>query len=223
MNFVFGSFLNVGYWNGLNFGLFVIMGYQMGLLKGVIDSIPNSLYSEKVLRTLPAIMIAPIHRFTLLSGLMVSKLVLISIPFCLFLVVALFIYPCSFLTFVVIIIIFLLMAIIFMGIGAILGVFTMSNENIWRLLELGLYFLFWLSALNYPIEIFPDILQFFIKLNPLYYFFDILHFTWIENNVVYTIMAHPFHVGLLLSCALLIPLVGIYIFDKVFKKYGIEL
>ncbi len=222
MGFVFVSIGNVGYWNDSNYALFLIMGYQVTLVHGIINSIPSSFKTEKEWRTISGLIIAPLHRFVVLFGMLVSKLILIAAPFVILLVIGLIIYPISFLTFAAILATYFFISLIFMGIGTILGVFAISKESLWKLSESGLSFLFMLSGLIYPVEIFPDIFQFFIKLNPMYYFFDFLRLLWIENDILLSISTHWFHVSILLICCVIIPLIAIYMFDKIYARFGIE-
>ena len=77
---------------------------------------------------------------------------------------------------------------------------------------------FWLSCITYPYDIFPSLIQTFINLNPLYYIFDILRLTWLENNVIITISTHFSHFCVLLSLVIIIPLVGVYIFNLIYDK-----
>jgi ABC-type polysaccharide/polyol phosphate export permease len=213
----------VGYWTSLNYGLFIIIGFQIGLLKNVVDGIPSVFAREKGSRNLANMMIAPINHLTLLFGIMLSRLVFISIPFCAFLIAAWFLYPCSAITLAAVGLTFFAVSIIFMEFGTILGVFAMSSESVWKVLDIGVYFLFWLSAVNYPVEIFPVIVQSVIKLNPLYYFFDLIRYIWIENNILLTISAHWLDVLLLAIFTVILPFLAYGFFEKIFQKYGIVL
>ena len=80
---------------------------------------------------------------------------------------------------------------------------------------------FWLSCLTYPFEIFPGIIQQIINLNPLYHIFNILRMTWIENNIIFSISSHPLEYLILFSTVLIFPIISIYVFKKIYKKFGI--
>jgi ABC-type polysaccharide/polyol phosphate export permease len=222
MGFIFSNSPDVGYWNAQNYGVFIILGFEIGQLKSVMDNIPMIIMREKNTRNLAGLMIAPINHLTMLFGFMVSTLLVSSIPIGIFLVISWFLYPCSAFTLLTILVIFFLLSIIFMASGMILCAFVMAKESLYGVLTLGTYFLFWLSAMNYPLQIFPIILQFFIKLNPFYYFFDLIRLTWIENSLIVTITAQWLNVVLLVGFAIGLPFIALYFFEFIFKKYGIQ-
>jgi len=80
---------------------------------------------------------------------------------------------------------------------------------------------FWASCVTYPFELFPEIFQFVIQLNPFYYMFDFLRFTWIENNILLTISSHLLAFIVMVISAIVLPCMGVVVFNVVFKKYGI--
>ncbi len=210
-----------GSWTEENYYLFQFLAYNIYLLRGIIMEFPNQLRIEKFWKTLPALMIAPFNRFILLIGIFLSKICLILIPFIFFFVISYIIIPISFINTLFIIGIYFGIALIFSGIGLVVGVFAASNESIWRFLELSVNILFWVSCLTYPFEIFPENIQSIINLNPLYYIFDILRMAWIENNPLVTIILHPYHILIFFSSLILIPCIGVFIFNMIIKKYGI--
>ncbi len=217
--FVYGS--SFGRWDEQNFSIFLLIAYNIDLLQRIIQDFPNGFEMEKFWKTLPALMIAPFNRFHLLFGIFFTHLIIISIPFTIFTVLALILFPISFGTFICIIIIYLLIDLVFSGIGLFLGVFAIAKENLYALFNLGVFFLFWASCLTYPIEIFPGFIQQIIVLNPFYYIFDVLRATWVDNNIFLTISTYPFHFLVLVGTGIIIPFVGVYFFNKIYKKYGI--
>jgi len=212
---------NLGPWNEANFLVFTFIAYIINLLAGIISEFPLHFIREKYWKTLPVLIIGPLNRFNLLFGIFLSRLVVIAIPVSIFFILGYIYYPISFLTVLAIIGIFFLLSLIFSGIGLIMGIFAISHENIWKVLAFGMSLLFWASCLTYPFEIFPGIVQNFIELNPLYYIFDVIRLIWLENDIIITFTTYPFHFIILFLITLLIPLIAVYIFNKVFKKYGI--
>jgi ABC-type polysaccharide/polyol phosphate export permease len=97
----------------------------------------------------------------------------------------------------------------------------MSNENLWKLFELaiGVFFLF--SCISYPFEIFPGVFQDIINLNPLYYVFDFLRLVWIENNPIISVSSHFTSFFILIICSIIIPTLSIFLFNRLYKKFGI--
>jgi len=190
-------------------------------LKRVIQEFPIQLRIEKFWKTLPIIIIAPFNRFNLLLGIFFSQIILISVPFIIFSIICYIYYPISFLTIILIIIIFFLIALIFSGIGLLIGIFAISNENVWKALSFIVSLIFWVSCVTYPFNIFPEFIQQIINLNPLYYIFDLLRLTWIYNDVLLTITLLSLNFIILIACSIIIPCLGVIIFNLIYKKYGI--
>lgn len=210
-----------GRWDDVNYFVFIFLAYNIELLRKIIDELPGSFIYEKYWKTLPALIIAPFNKLHLLLGIFVSHLCIISIPFILIFILTYFVYPISFLTIIFVICFFLLIDLIFSGIGLFLAVFTISREGLWRFLSILINFVFWFSCITYPFEIFPEFIQRVIELNPLYYVFDILRNTWLDNNIVLTISNYPFHFVILISTVIIIPIIAIYVFKVVYNKFGI--
>lgn len=221
MSNIFELRTNVGSWTANNFLLYQFLAYNIMLLSGITNIFPGQFRMEKYWKTLPALIIGPFNRFNLLFGIFFSQVILISIPFILFFIIGCIIYPISFFTIIFALIIFFLIALIFSGIGLILGVFAISNENIWNLLQFFLLFVYWFSCITYPFEIFPEFIQNIIALNPLYYIFDLLRLTWIQNIGFSIIMIYPLEFTILIGTSIILPIIGVFLFSLVYKKYGI--
>jgi ABC-type polysaccharide/polyol phosphate export permease len=211
-----------GPWTPQNYVVFLLSSYNLSLLRQTIGSFPQELRREKFWKTLPALIIAPFNRFDLLFGIFFSHIILISIPFTLFFILTIIFYPISFFTILFVLLIYLLIALIFSGVGLLIGVFAISNENIWRFLGFSLNLIFWASCISYPFAVFPEPVQSIISLNPLYYMFTFLRMAWIQDNVFLTIADYTPHFLILLIVAFILPIIAVYIFNKVFRKYGIS-
>jgi len=222
---ILGQFFNYnaqfGPWNAQNYMIFVVMTYNISLLKTVIHEFTWQFNMEKYWETLPGLLIGPFNRMNLLFGIALANLVVISFPLTIIFIICYIVYPISIATLLFVISIHLIIVLIFSGIGLIVGSFAISNENISKFLNFSLKIIFWASCITYPFEVFPEFLQGIISLNPIYYLFDILRLAWIENNFLYTIFSHPIHVWILIGWALILPISGLFIFNKVYKKYGI--
>ena len=222
---ILGRFLDFntefGPWNANNFLIFQFAAYQIYLIRNLINEFPAQLLREKYWKTIPALIIAPLNRFNILIGIFISHMILISPPIILFLIISYIAYPISFLTLIFVIIILFSIALIFSSIGLFLGVFAISNENIWRIIAFGINIVFWFSCLTYPFELFPNVIQQFINLNPLYYIFDILRVAWIEDSIILSIYAHPLNFIVLILCVILLPSISVYFFNFIYKKIGI--
>ena len=212
---------SLGLWNEKNFLIFVFVAYHLSLLKDITNQFPMSFRYEKYWETLPALIIAPFNRFNLLLGIFFSHLMIIAIPFAIFFIICYIIFPIGLITVLFIIALYLLVAIIFSGIGIILGVLTVSKENYVEVLRLLLNITFWFSCLNYPYEIFPKIIQSIIVRNPFYYIFYILRISWVEDDVIFTITTHLYNFTVLIIGAITLPVIGVIIFNKIYRKFGI--
>jgi len=217
----FNADVSIGKWDEINYLVFLFTAFNIELLRRIIQSFPDSLRLEKYWKTLPALMIAPFNRIHLLLGIFFSHLIIIAIPFVVFLLLTFLVSPISILTLLFIILIFLLIDLIFSGIGLFLGVFAISEENYWRIFSIFLTLLFYASCVIYPFEVFPTEIQSIIQLNPFYHIFDILRITWLENNILLTITNYPFQFIILIGTAIIVPLFGIYVFKIVYDKFGI--
>ena len=221
MGNLFETRTEIGPWTERNFIVYQFIAYNIILLKDIITIFPNQFRNEMYWKTLTALIIGPFNRFNLLLGVFLSRLITISIPFTIFFILGIIFQPISIVNAVIVLVIFFLIALIFSGIGLTLGIFAISNENIWKILNFILFFVFWFSCVTYPFEIFPDFIQVIIRLNPLYYLFDILRITWIQNNIFIAIGLYPYHFLILVLSVIILPFVGVILFNRIYKKYGI--
>ena len=212
----------IGSWTSNNFILYQFMAYNIMLLTGITNYFPGQLRNEKFWKTLPALIVCPFNRLNLLFGSFFSQLVLIFIPFVIFFVLGYIFIPVSLITIISVLILYFIIALIFSGIGIIFGVFAISNENIWKVLNFLLVFVFWFSCITYPFEIFPEFIQNIISLNPFYYIFDFLRLTWIQDMGLNLIVSFPLHFIVLISSTILFPIVGVFLFNYIYKKFGIK-
>lgn len=218
---VFEYTSNFGSWTPENYMLFIFTGYCILLLRRMMQTIPTNLRQEKFWKTLPALMIAPFNRYYLLFGAFLSEFIMFLIPFISFLVILLIFFPISIFTLITIILSFIAISIVFAGLGLILGVFVITNENIWGVLKVVISLVLWVSCITYPFELFPEVIQNIINLNPIYYVIDTIRLLWLENNLILTLCLHPFHIFILIASTIIFPVLGVYIFNFTYKKLGI--
>lgn len=223
---IFGEFFaireDIGPWNSQNYMVFILIGYGILLLRRMIREVPKQLRDEKYFKTLPALILAPFNRFYLLFGYFISELIMILPPFLVVLIIGYILYPISFFTMIFVFIIFIGVAMIFTGIGFMIGVFAVSNENIWVILGFLMNLIIWASCITYPYELFPSQIQFFINLNPVYHVINFLRLFWIENNLILTITLHPLQTFIFVGSLFLFPIMGVITFDYIYKKLGVS-
>ncbi len=217
----FSEGVTFGQWNETNYLVFLFTAFNIELLRNIIQNFPKEMQQEKYWKTLPALMMAPFNKIHLLLGFLLSHLIIIAIPFTVFFLLTYLISPISPITIIFTIFIFLLIILIFSGIGLFLGVYAISEENYWRIFSIGLQLLFYISCIAYPFELFPAEFQTIIRLNPFYHIFEILRVTWLEDNILLTITNYPFQFIILIGTAIVIPLMSIYVFKIIYNKFGI--
>ena len=211
----------IGFWTAGNFILYQFTAHNISHMSSITGRFPGQFRAEKFWKTLPALIVGPFNRFNLLFGIFFSHIVMIFIPFSIFFVWGIYIEPISISTVLFVLVLYFLIALIFSGVGLIFGIFAISNENVWQVLSFLLMFVFWFSCISYPFELFPKFIQDIINLNPLYYIFDFLRITWIQNDVIMTISSYYFHFLTLIITSIVLPFIGVFLFNLVYKKYGI--
>lgn len=211
-----------GPWNAENYIVYILIGYNVLLFQRVINIYGGQFLMEKFFGTLQALIVAPFNRYNLLLGYIVTHLIEVFIPFTIFLIIVYIFFPISPLTIIFTILLFLCLLLIFAGIGLFVGVFSIAKEGVATWLKTILRFVFLFSCISYPYQIFPLQIQIIVNCNPIYYIIDIIRLTWIENSVFYTILNHPIHFLMMALMLISFPLLGIFMFNYIFKKYGIE-
>lgn len=226
---IFGAIFSIsedfsfGYWTGENYLLFLLIAFCAQFLRRFVENFRQIFFREKFWKTLQALMVAPINRYVLLFGILISEMILISIPFLFFLILALIIFPISFLNLLIVLVLFFCLSIFFGSLGLIVAVLVVTKEGIYRIFKIGLTFLFWLSCISYPLQIFPEIIQNVILLNPLYYFIDLIRIVWmmgIDYNLAVSFLS-PLHIFIVAIFTILLPILSVVLFNVFYKKFGI--
>jgi len=75
-------------WTSNNYFIFIFISYAIMLLQKIISIFPGQFRQEKFWQTLPAIIIAPFNRFNLLIGIALSYLIVMALPFTVFLILS---------------------------------------------------------------------------------------------------------------------------------------
>jgi len=227
--FLFQAIFNIdsgykfGYWDNVNYMLFLFLAFCVQFSRSIIDKYYNLFFNEKFWKTLSALMIAPFNRFNLLIGVLVSEITMISIPFIIIYIITIIFYPISIFYIFLNILVFFAIFLTFSAIGLLIGVFSISYEELTPYSFTILRFVFLLGCINFPLQIFPEVIQNIILLNPFYYFFDLLRLTWylgLNYEVAITIIT-PTHILVVLITTIISPIISIYLFEYIYKKYGI--
>lgn len=212
---------NFGQWNSQNFALYIMTSYQISIMARVRTIFPSRFRIEKVWKTLHAIIIAPFNRRNLLFGMFFSYMIMNSFTFTLFFIISLFIKPISIITVLFLFIFYFFIALIFSGVGLFLGALAISKPALTPIVSLGISILYMFSCLNYPFDFFPPRFQAIVLFDPFFYLFDFIRAIWLDDNIFLSIVTHPFHVFLIVGGAIIVPIVGLWIFNFIYNKYGV--
>lgn len=210
------------YYSKDNFLLFLLLGYCISVLIFLLWYYQDLFYDEKTWKTLNAVIGAPVSKFNILISYFVSGLISKSIPLIFIIVLCYILYPIPLISLLFVIVILFCISLTFASMGFILGVFEIVNEDISASLSVGISFIALISCLFYPITIFPEEVHFFIKLNPLYYYFDLLRLSWwaginYEDAINYITFTHLIIIA---TFTIIMPLIASYFFLIIYKKYG---
>jgi len=228
--FIFGALFSVkknysiGYWNGENYVLFLLLALSIQLVRTLINRFQILFYQEKYWKTLNAIFVAPVHRYILLFGTILSEMIYLGIPILIIFFIAYFLYPISLLNLLFVILSFIAIIFAFGAFGLIVGIFVISYEKLLYLTTLAIRILLFFSCINYPIQIFPEFFQSFLRLNPFYYLFDLLRLSWyygINPEVVLNELG-IFHIFSVIILSIIMPIFSIAIFNLFYKKFAIR-
>ncbi|MHA1251694.1 MAG: ABC transporter permease [Candidatus Helarchaeota archaeon] len=214
---------SLGYWNINNYILFVLIAFCLQIFKTITERYYQIFIIEKYWKTLSATLIAPVNKFSLLMGILISTVLINSPTFILLIIVMLILFPINLFYFLLFLFILSCIIITFASIGLLIGVFGISNETFGNYFYIILRFIFLFSCINYPKEIFPEFIQFFILLNPIFYSIDLLRLIWYlgldPNSAI--IFITPLHIIIFIIFTISLPIISIIFFNKIYKKYGI--
>lgn len=221
--YTINSSYSFGYWNSSNFLLFLFLGFSLQYLRPIISKYQRMFLNEKYWKTLQSLLIAPLNRLTLMIATALTELIIVSIPLFVILGIAFFLYPIPIYILFLVLLVYFCIVITFGSLGLILGAFVITNENLNSLLVFLISIIFWLSCVTYPLGIFPEIIQIPILFNPLYYYFDLLRIFWlmgVDFELAIGFLS-PVHFIVVISITFAMPFISIYIFQKMFNKFGI--
>jgi len=171
---------------------------------------------EKYWKTLEGMLMAPMSRLTYFIGksLFVMSFFLVSdLPM---LVTVVYISGAS-----LNLLFFLIFAIfatwlIWMGVGIVMSGISLFSEGIYTLFLLyGLWIVSIVSGVFFPPDILPDILVYIGKIIPLYHAISVARAPLIHASVQLSSVIY------LLSFSIVMPILGVYLFNEMYKRKGI--
>ena len=212
------------YYTAENFLLFLLIAYCINYMFSLLTLYRNMFHQEKIWLTLKGLIIAPFNKFNLVVGMMLAEIVVIVPIVACFLIVCYIFFPIPLLNILIFCVIFLAIIVIFTGIGVFIGVLEIVREGKSAIVAYGTQFISWLSCVTYPLRLFPRILQNLIMLNPFYYIFDLLRLSWWAGINPADALQYIYveHIVITILTTISIPIVSLYLFDIIYKKYGIS-
>lgn len=214
---------SLGIWTAQNYLLFLLVGFEFVFTKRLIRVYAIGFVNEKYWKTLPAILISPVIKLNLLTGVFLAHLLIISVPMSLIIIVMIIMFPIDIISLLVAICIIILSCFFLACIGIAIGSLSLSLESSWLFLDFFFSFIIIFSATSFPREVFPIYLQPLITYNPFYYYWDLVRQIWLFG-LDYVLFNPDFtvHFLVVLSCSVLGPIIGIPAFNFIYKKYGIS-
>ncbi len=213
---------SLGIWTSETLLFFILTGFCIGLAASLIHEYYKMLRDEKYWKTLPAILLSPFNRYNFLMAVFIEEIIYFAVPIMIVFIILLFIYPTSIISFLVAFLIFFAGCILLASLGLIIGSFSLSAESAMTWVAFLVHFILMFSCYNYPREMFPPAITFFIIINPFYYYWDLMRIVWLFGiEFVLFNPAYLVHFIIIIVFSTLFPIMSVYFFNYFYKKYGI--
>ena len=209
----FGGITQENYLSWLFIGsLFHIFAFQG------FTAFENRFITEKYWMTIQGSLLAPISKYYLLFGIIIEVFIESSISFIILSIFSYIFSPTNFFNIFLIFIILFITLLGTAGIGLIDGAFAISNEDYRFFFKYCYFIMLFLSCYAIPYAIFPKFLEPFILINPLYHSIFLIREIWFNSFSLNCITS----LIILLIFTSLSLLLSVMIFNKIWKKFGIE-
>ena len=196
----------------------VVGGLVNGFFSVGFGVFSSKLLYEKFWKTIEAFLIVPISRFHLLLGYGLVEFIRMSFALLLFLGFCYWLHPTSGLVLLSVLLILVGLLMGSLGVGLIRGIFTLTNENILPAFN----FLYWgwgfMSCFYYPKEILPRFIEPLTLVNPVYHAVTLIRHLWFDYPISSVFVSSLWILGF----AILMPLTGVTLFNRLWKKMGIQ-
>ncbi|MHA1299683.1 MAG: ABC transporter permease [Candidatus Helarchaeota archaeon] len=186
--------------------------------KNGFDAFVSRFQIEKYWGTIQGTLLAPLNRYLLLASYIIMVLIQSFLYFLMMITISFIVYPVSFIEFIFMFFMSFLTLIAACGIGLLKGAVTLANENVRFFFELFQFFVIFFSCYSIPREYFPEFLQVFTLINPFY------HGINLARDAYFGIYAPDFTFSLtyVITFAISISIIAVYLFNKIMKKYGVH-
>ncbi len=226
--FAFGGGQDIGVVTGANFFIFLVLGliadmfFEMGF-----SAFTTRFLNEKYWDTIEGILMAPLNKISLISGVGLAELIAFAPALALFFSIVFIIHAVSINIIVFVLCVLLLALFISLSLGLIASCAVLFNENFvpfFSYLRMGLVFI---SCFYYPIDVllfetmgYTVDLRILALLNPFYQANFLIKEAWLNPGFVLADGIFPF--AYLILFALITPLFAIFMFNKLWRILGIQ-
>lgn len=209
----YGSFNQINYVSWLLIGSIIFTFSQHGF-----DTFEARFGREKYWNTVQGMILSPINRFYILIGYIITSLIESVFFFLFFIIICFLSYPVAIFQIIQVFLIAFIMIIASGGIGLIVGSIFLANENFTSVFSFLQFVVLFFSCFSIPIKFLPSIFQDIAKLNPYYYG------TELARNLYYGIydINWLFSLVYIIIFAIIASYLGVYAFNKIWSKYGIQ-
>ena len=220
---LYSSFFTIGAKNlgGVtkeNFISFLLIGALIyGFFSSAFNTVSYRFTLEKFWQTIQALLIAPLNMLRVLIGITISEMVRVSVVFLIFLLIINLLSPIKILYLLIGIVIIFLILIGTLGVAFIGGAFALSNENFIPLFTYFIWGWTFFSCFYYPITVIPSMIRPLAYINPVYHGVTLIRELWVSGSSDFFVLRFSF----VLLFAVITPLIGVLIFNKIIKKVGI--
>jgi len=215
--FFYSGATNIGSITRETYIIFLLLGMiLMAIFNTGWQMISVSFMREKFWQTIQGILSSPAKKIEIMLGYGIGELVNILPLLLLSLILCYVITPINIINLLYVIILLLMMYLTILGVGFIRAALTLSNENLSAFLTPAFWGLAFISCFYYPVTSLPKFIRPLAELNPIYHTNFVIKSLWIHNTFNIKSLFYLFLLSLISLT------IGIYIFNKVWKKMGIQ-
>ncbi|MHA1284916.1 MAG: ABC transporter permease [Promethearchaeota archaeon] len=212
-----------GIWTPQNYIIFLLTGIFVSLILEFIGTYGKTFLQEKYYKTLSGLFLAPMNISSIYLSKLLIELLIYAPHLILIFTICFLIAESSLLSIFFVIIIFFSACILLSAIGLAIGSFRISLEGNYTILYIIIKVFFIFSCYKYPKEVFPQYLYIFIAISPFYYYWDLIRYILVFD-ISYVLFNPNFtiHFIVIITATISAPILSLYFFNYVFKKYGIS-
>lgn len=218
--FFVGDVNDLGYVQQSNYVVYLLTGF-LAYSCFTISWRKTSMQEEKIMLTLEGILLTPRSRLYIMVGKGAKALFEIFLVILIFVALMLFIQPAvEWHQLLIGSAALMLVLIIFMSIDFVISSIGLAEEGLAAILATyGPRAFLIVSCVYYPIETIPEYLRFLAYANPAYYGVNLFRDAFMPAELPFGVWGPMLY---LLILAVLMPMLSVYVFEFILKKWGIK-